>query len=180
MSAKGGLKIKNIGFNDGGVYTCMGKLGFVRKYILSFYFSASKSSAQLEIFVKGIEPHLTTTPSYITERQNDDKIWLKSSDDFTTNSHSFKTFIVNNDIKNGHQSNNLLDRPKQSKEKSKSYIQNQLGKRMDKVVKPSGKDKWNFHRENDFLDDYIYWDSINSHTKIPGDNRKSTKEVSFV
>jgi len=161
VSAKGGLKIKNIGFNDGGVYTCM----------------ASKSSAQLEIFVKGIEPHLTTTPSYITERQNDDKIWLKSRDDYTTNSHSFKTSIFDNDVQNGHNSNDLLDRPKHSKGKSNSYTQNQLGNRRNNADKPSKKDKWNFHRENDMLDDYIYWDSINNHAEIPGGKRKSTKEI---
>ena len=140
---------------------------------------ASKSSAQLEIFVKGIEPHLTTTPSYITERQNDDKIWLKSIDDFTTNSHLFKTSIFDNDVQNGHNSNDLLDRPKHSKGKSNSYAQNQLGNGRNDVDKPSKRDKWNFHRENEMLDDYIYWDSINNHAEIPGGKRKSSKEVSF-
>ena len=145
-------------------------------YIL---FLASKSSAKLEVFVKGIEPHLTTTPSYITERRNNDKIWLKSVDDFTTNSYLFKTSVFDNDVPKRHNSNDLFDQPKHSKGKSNSYTQNQLGNGRNKGDKPSKKDKWNFYREDELFDDYIYWDSINNHAEIPGGKRKSSKEVSF-
>ena len=122
--------------------------------------------------MKGIEAHLTTTPSYITERQNSEKIWLKSADDFTTNSHLFKTSQNYKGVRNG-------QNYKYSKGKSNSYTQNQVGNGRNHGDKPSKRDKWNFNREDELSDDYLHWDSINNHAENTGGKKKSLKEVNF-
>ena len=109
-------------------------------------------------------------------RPSNEKIWLNSIDEFTTNSE-FKTVIHNNDVQDVHHSNDLFDRPKQSKGKLNSNAYNGIGSRKSSYEKPRKRDKWNFNPDDD--EDYIYWDSINNHAEISKGKQKSEKEVGF-
>ena len=110
-------------------------------------------------------------------RPSNEKIWLNSRDEFTTNSE-FKTVIHNNDVQDVHHSNDLFDRPKQSKGKLNSNAYNGIGSRKSSYEKPRKRDKWNFNPDDD--EDYIYWDSINNHAEISKGKQKSAKEVGLL
>lgn len=137
-------------------------------FINTSLFLASKSSAKIQINVKQIEPHLTTT----AKPSKNNKIWLQTSDTFHQNSDKFNAVDGKSSSFNG------FDQPtKVSKGKWNSNKQNAIGNEADK---PSKSDKWNIYRgrENDHLvdEDYFYWDSINNH--VEKDDSKKSKKVS--
>jgi len=133
VSGKGGLKIKTIGFKDSGIYTCM----------------ASKSRAQIEVFVKGVEAHLTTTEAS-KAGGNSGKIWMNSGNEFTPGG--------TRDAKEDQR-----DLRKYSKGKSHSGNEVGHGRSFEKPIK---REKWNMHeQEDELMDDFVYWDSIGGHVE---------------
>ena len=140
-------------------------------FINACLFLASKSSAKIQINVKQIEPHLTTTD----KPSENNKIWLQTSDTFHHKSDKF------NAVDGKKSSFNGFDQPtKVSKGKWNSNKQNAIGNEANFEDKPSKSDKWNIYRgkENDHLvdEDYFYWDSINNH--VEKDESKKSKKVS--
>merc|ERR1711974_100088 len=134
VSGKGGLKIKTIGFKDSGIYTCM----------------ASKSRAQIEVFVKGVEAHLTTTEASKTNGANGGgKIWMKSGNELTPA---------------GGVRGTKDDQRKYSKGKGHSGNDVGHGRSFPFDEKPIKREKWNMHeQEDELMDDFVYWDSIGGH-----------------
>ena len=110
-------------------------------------FPAAKSQAQLEVFVKAIEDHLTTTEVNLLDKHK--KIWMNSVD-------VIESVNREEDLKYG------ADRPKYSKGKSRSHSSNALDQNTFPFEeKPVKREKWNIHREDTSnMDDFVYWDTI--------------------
>jgi hypothetical protein len=64
----------------------------------------------------------------------------------------------------GDRDRDLKHGQKYSKSKSTSHVSNTLGQdRFPFDEKPVKREKWNIHREDELMDDFVYWDTISGH-----------------
>ena len=130
------------------------------------FLSASKSSAKIEVFVKGIEAHLTTTETNSQGRNK--KIWMNSVDKYGAKPGP------GTDLKHGRQ-----DLTKYSKGKSSSHASNSLGFPFEE--KPVRREKWNLHQDDELIEDqYMYWDTIDGPVDDQAQPANRKKEVTRV